>query len=142
MGKEVTLKNIELIGAMQSINELLELDDLSTKVNYNLTKNYMKYEQSLKTYTKCEQELLNKYAIKDESGNFKIDENGEPKFAPNNRIEYFKKRDELLSVEDTIDILNIKISLLPEKIGKGKKLRNIMFMIDDDLEEEAKPESK
>jgi len=130
---EVTLKNYEIIGGMQSINEMLQLDDLSTKVNYNLTKNHMRLEQSIKAYTKCEQELLDKYAIKDELGKFKID-NGEPKFAPNNKTEYLLKRDELLNMEDTVEILNIKLSSLPENIGKGNKLRNIMFMIEDDLE--------
>lgn len=130
---EVILKNYEIIGAMQSIVEMLQLDTLSTKVNYNLTKNHMKLEQSLKAYTKCENELLNKYAVKDENEKFII-ENNEPKFDPNSKKEYLTKRDELLSCEDTIDILSVKLSALPENIGKGNKLRSIMFMIEDDAD--------
>lgn len=126
----VILKNYELIGAMQSIGEMLQLEDLSTKVNYALNKNLMKIEQSLKVYTKCENELLDKYALKDENKNFII-ENNEPKFAPNNKKEYLTKREELLNCEETIDIMDFKLSALPDKIGKGIKLHNIMFMIDD-----------
>lgn len=129
---DIKLKNIEIIGAMQSIVELLQLETLSTKVNYNLTKNHIKLEQSLVTYTKCVNELLNKYAIKDESGKYIIDDNGNYKFAPNNKVEYISKHEELLNCEDTISILNIKLSDLPENIGKGSKLRSIMFMIEDE----------
>jgi len=132
---EVTLTNIKIINAIQSIGEMLQLEDLSTKVNYNLNKNLMSFENALKTYNKCNKELLDKYAIKNEDGSLKIDENtNEIKFAPNNKKEYITKRDELLECEETVDILNIKLSSLPDNIGKGIKLYNIMFMIDDDTE--------
>ena len=132
---DVSLKNIEIINAMQSIGEMLQLEDLSTKVNYNLNKNLMKLEDLLKTYNKCNKELLDKYAIKNEDGSLKIDEDtNEVKFAPNNKKEYITKRDELLSCEEQVDIHNIKLSSLPDNIGKGDKLYNLMFMIDDDTE--------
>lgn len=132
---EKTLTNIQIINAMQSIGEMLQLEDLSTKVNYNLNKNLMKLEDLLKTYNKCNKELLDKYAIKNEDGSYKTDEDtNEVKFAPNNKKEYITKRDELLSCEEQVDIHNIKLSSLPDNIGKGNKLYNIMFMIEDDTE--------
>ena len=132
---DVSLKNIEIINAMQSIGEMLQLEDLSTKVNYNLNKNLITLENTLKTYNKCNKELLDKYAIKNEDGSYKIDEDtNEVKFAPNNKREYITKRDELLDCEEQVDIHTIKLSSLPDNIGKGNKLYNIMFMIDDDEE--------
>lgn len=131
----MTLTNIQIINAMQSIGEMLQLEDLSTKVNYNLNKNLITFENILKTYNKCNKELLDKYAIKNEDGSLKIDEDtGEVKFAPNNKKEYITKRDELLDCEENVDIINIKLSYLPDNIGKGNKLYNLMFMIDDDTE--------
>lgn len=132
---EVTLTNIKIINAIQSIGEMLQLEDLSTKVNYNLNKNLMSFENALKAYNKCNEELLDKYAIKNEDGSLKIDENtNEIKFAPNNKKEYITKRDELLECEEQVDIHTIKLSSLPDNIGKGIKLYNIMFMIEDDTE--------
>ena len=131
----MNLTNIQIINAMQSIGEMLQLEDLSTKVNYNLNKNLLTFENVLKTYNKCNKELLDKYAIKNEDGSLKIDENtNEIKFAPNNKKEYITKRDELLSFEEQVDVHNIKLSSLPDNIGKGIKLYNIMFMIEDDTE--------
>jgi len=132
---DLYLKNIQIINAMRSIEDMLQLDDLSTKVNYNLNKNLMTLENALKTYNKCNKELLDKYAIKNEDGSLKIDENtNEIKFAPNNKKEYITKRDELLECEESVSILNIKLSTLPDNIGKGNKLYNLMFMIEDDTE--------
>lgn len=131
----MNLTNIQIINAMQSIGEMLQLEDLSTKVNYNLNKNLLTFENVLKTYNKCNKELLDKYAIKNEDGSLKIDENtNEIKFALNNKKEYITKRDELLSCDEQVDVHNIKLSSLPDNIGKGIKLYNIMFMIDDDTE--------
>jgi hypothetical protein len=128
---DVTLKNIEIVNAMQSIGELLLLEDLTTKVNWNLSKNFKKLQSSFKTFSECEQELLKKHALKNEDGSLKTDEDGEAKFAPKMKVEYFEKRSELLNCEDTIDILSIKLSDLPDKIGKGVNLLNLDFMIDD-----------
>lgn len=131
----MTLTNIQIINAMQSIGEMLQLEDLSTKVNYNLNKNLITFENVLKTYNKCNKELLDKYAIKNEDGSYKIDEDtNEVKFAPNNKKEYIAKRDELLDCEEQVDIHTIKLSSLPDNIGKGNKLYNLMFMIEDDTE--------
>lgn len=131
----ISLKNIQIISAMQSIGEMLQLEDLSTKVNYNLNKNLITFENALKTYNKCNKELLDKYAIKNEDGSFKIDEEtNNIKFAPNNKKEYITKHDELLNYDENVTILNIKLSSLPDNIGKGAKLYNLMFMIEDDTE--------
>ena len=54
----MNLTNIQIINAMQSIGEMLQLEDLSTKVNYNLNKNLLTFENVLKTYNKCNKELL------------------------------------------------------------------------------------
>ena len=131
----INLTNMQIINAMQSIGEMLQLEDLSTKVNYNLNKNLITLENTLKTYNKCNKELLDKYAIKNEDGSYKIDEDtNEVKFAPNNKREYITKRDELLDCEEQVDIHTIKLSSLPDNIGKGNKLYNLMFMIEDDTE--------
>jgi len=125
------LKNIEIINAVKSISELLQLEDLPTRINWILSKNLRKLQSSDETYSKCEIELLNKYVLRDDENKIRQDENGNPKFAPKMKDEYMKRLNELVECEDTICVHVIKLSDLPEKLGKGVNLFNIDFMIDD-----------
>lgn len=131
MGKEITLKNIEIINATNSIGELMQ-ERLPVKVGWNVTKNMKKIEVAFKNYADFELELIKKYAIKDENGNLKADENNKPKFAPNNKEKYLKEQNELLDLTDTIDILPIKLSDLDGINLKAATLFNLEFMIEDD----------
>lgn len=127
------LKNVEILNAMNSTKILLQTEDkeFSVKARWNLMKNMKRYESLFKTYSEMEFELLKQYALKDESGNIKLDEKNEPKFAPNSKNEYLVKREELLNCENTVDLLTVNLSDLEGHVSNGEILYHLEFMIDD-----------
>lgn len=137
---EVTLKNIEVISAFNSVGELLNLE-LPIKTGWNITKNVKKLESLFNTYTECQRELIKKYAIKDEKGEVRIDENNKYKIVPKFISKFNEDQSELLNCDNTIDILKIKLSDLckEDKDGNAKELAtsvllHLGFMIEDDVE--------
>jgi hypothetical protein len=130
---EIVMKNYEILNKIEALRELSQLI-LPMKTSWNITKNIKKFEASIRTYSECEYELVKRYAIKDENGNVKFDDKGQPKFPPNNLEKYYKERQELLDCEDTLDILNIKLSDLENVDIKPATLMNLDFMIVDDSE--------
>lgn len=106
---EVTLKNIDVLNKLEALKELSQTK-MPGKPSWNITKNIKKIEGLLKTYFDCEKNLIQQYAIKDENGNVKFDENNQPEFTHENFEVYKKCRQELLECEDTIDIIQIKLS--------------------------------
>jgi hypothetical protein len=136
---EITLKNFEIINVIKIIDQLLQIDNLLTKAKFNLTKNYMKCEQSLKTFEKCKYDILSKYAFKDEQGNFQTydkdcddGKKGEIKFRDLCKEKAINELNELANLEDVIDFLPINISYLPETISKDINLYPIIFMLTDE----------
>jgi hypothetical protein len=131
---KVTLKNYEIIEAVECIKNLLKKKGFSTRCNFILNKNLIKLEPSYKTYVNSELALVNKYATKKSDGTFEQDESGQPKFTTANFANYVKERNELIEYEDSVDIQKVNISEFPSDIGEGINLHGIMFMIDDDIE--------
>jgi hypothetical protein len=128
---DTTLKNYEIINAYESIKSLLSIKGFSTKLNYNLNKNLIKLEPSYKTYVASEQLLIDKYALKNEDGSFKLDKNKQPEFDSNSLKKYMLEREELLNYEDNITLFKLSLSSFPDNIGEGIILRGIMFLIDE-----------
>jgi hypothetical protein len=130
-----TLKNYEIINAIETIKQFLNLKDISTKLDYALNKNLLHLELPYKAYINSEVDLINKFALKDDQGKFITDQNNKPKFTPNNNHKLRFEQDELLNIENCVDIYSIKLSLFPDKLvnDKGEKitLHNIMFLIDE-----------
>lgn len=138
---EIKLTNIEVINAFNSISELARLE-LPIKTGWNISKNIKKLESVFNTYTECQRELIKKYAIKDTKGEIKIDENNQYKIVPKFISKFNEDQNELLSCDNTIDILTIKLSDLckEDKDGNSKELSSSVllylgFMIEDDTEQ-------
>jgi len=138
MGKNVTLKNYELINVNQSLGEFMQLS-LPVNIGWNLKKNMRKMEASLKDFGEAEQELVSKYALKIEE-KIQYENNGQPKIYPANQIIFKTEHTELLNCNSEIDILPIKYSELRD-FCESKKLDikpsllfNLEFMIEDDIE--------
>ena len=119
---------------MESLNEFMKLS-LPTKTSWNISKNMKKLEGWYKTFSDCEMKLVNELAVKGEDGKIKYDDENQPKFAPKNREEFIKRRNELLNCEDEIDFLKINLSDLEKVNVKASTLFNLDFMITDDTEE-------
>lgn len=111
------------------IKELMQVKDLDIKVSWNIMKNVEKLENVVKRYSTLEKELVEKYALKDDDGNIKLDDNNQPKFPP--RTEFYKKQNELLECEETIDVNVIKLSDLNGSGLSPATLYNFKFMIDE-----------
>jgi len=133
MGKEVLLKNIEILNAFQAIQELTQVK-LPTKVSWNISKNMKKIETAFNGYIEFETKLVKEYATKDSKGNLILDDKNQPSFDQDNKNEYIKQRSELLNLTDTISILPVKISDLDGVDLKPTTLFSLDFMIEDDEE--------
>ncbi|MCE9677562.1 DUF1617 family protein, partial [Paraclostridium bifermentans] len=83
---------------------------LPIKVSYAIAKNVSKIEKELEIYSKEKQKLVDKYCIKDENGNNKIDENNQLKIADENLDDWNKSINELLDIEIEIDIHKFNIN--------------------------------
>lgn len=129
---EIKLKNYEIINAYKTIGELME-EKLPTKVQWNITKNLKKITVAFHNYLEFEQELIRKYALKDDHNKIKLDDNNQPMFPPKNQNEYITERNELLNCEDVLDITMINLSELQNVNLKGTTLLALEFMIKDDM---------
>lgn len=83
---------------------------LPIKVSYAIAKNVSKIEKELEIYNKEKQKLVDKYCIKDEKGNNKIDENNQLKIDNENLDDWNKSINELLDIEIEIDIHKFNIN--------------------------------
>ncbi|OSB07978.1 hypothetical protein B2H97_16040 [Paraclostridium bifermentans] len=83
---------------------------LPIKVSYAIAKNVSKIEKELEIYSKERQKLVDKYCIKDEKGNNKIDENNQLKIDDENLDDWNKSINELLDIEIEIDIHKFNIN--------------------------------
>jgi hypothetical protein len=126
---EITLKNYEIINAYNSASELMKVKNLPIKASWNITKNIKTIELIFQSFVTLEQNLIKEYAIKDDNGNIKSDDNNQPKFPPHS--EYFTKHAELVACENVLDILTVKLSDLEKCDISPSILYNFTFMIDD-----------
>ena len=130
---EVKLKNYETISAINAIQELMS-SKLPSKVSWNLSKNFRKLNEAIKDFNACEQRLLKQYAIKDPTGEIKLDERQQFTIMPEFISIFNKERNEYLNYEDDIDIHIIKLSELANVEVSATALYGLDFMIEDDTE--------
>lgn len=121
--------NIEIINAIKSLKELMQVKLSNIKVSWNIMRNYESLENVFNRYSKLESDLVDKYALKDDEGKVRFDENNLPKFPP--RTEFYEKQKELLECEETINIIQIKLSDLENSGLSPIDLLNLKFMIDE-----------
>lgn len=126
---QITLKNIQIINAFNSASEIMQVKGVPIKTSWNITKNIKKIEKAFKIYAELEQKLIQEYALKDDDGKIKVDNNNQPKFPP--RSEYYSKQAELLECEDTFELMAIKIDDLESCNISPATLYNLEFMIEE-----------
>lgn len=126
---EKTLKNFEIINAINALYRLFELE-LPSKVNWAFMKNFKKLNSSYGDYDEVRKKLIADCVQKNDEGE-PIEINKKFKFIEGKENIFNEKVAELLNLEDTIDIHVIKLSELDGVKIKGNLLSLIEFMIDD-----------
>lgn len=126
----ITLKNSEVLNVAQALGAIMKVK-LPVKAGWNLTKNMKKIESIIKTYSECENNLVQQYAIKDETGKVKIFEENQFKIVTENITIFNQERNDLLNCDNIIDILQIKYSELEGREIEPNLLFTLEFMIDD-----------
>lgn len=105
--------------------------ELPVKVSYALAKNIAKIEKELEIYNSERQKLLDKYCVKDENGQNKIDENNQLKIQEVYLKDWEQDIKELQNIELEIDIHKFKIDELNGYNMAPSELIAIDYMIED-----------
>lgn len=105
--------------------------ELPIKVSYALAKNIAKIEKELEIYNSERQKLLDKYCVKDENGQNKIDENNQLKIQEVYLKDWAQDIKELQNIELEIDIHKFKIDELNGYNMAPSELIAIDYMIED-----------
>ncbi|WP_195948103.1 hypothetical protein [Paraclostridium bifermentans] len=104
--------------------------ELPIKVSYALAKNIAKIEKELEIYNSERQKLLDKYCVKDENGQNKIDENNQLKIQEEYLKDWEHDIKELQNIELEIDIHKFKIAELNGYNMAPSELIAIDYMIE------------
>lgn len=104
--------------------------ELPIKVSYALAKNIAKIEKELEIYNSERQKLLDKYCIKDENGENKVDENNQLKIQEEYLKDWEKDIKELQNIDLEIDIHKFKIDELNGYNMAPSELMAIDYMIE------------
>lgn len=104
--------------------------ELPIKVSYALAKNIGKIEKELEIYNSERQKLLDKYCVKDENGQNKIDENNQLKIQEEYLKDWEHDITELQNIELEIDIHKFKITELNGYNMAPSELIAIDYMIE------------
>lgn len=104
--------------------------ELPIKVSYALAKNISKIEKELEIYNSERQKLLDKYCIKDEHGENKVDENNQLKIQEEYLKDWEKDIKELQNIELEIDIHKFKLEELNGYNMTPSELIAIDYMIE------------
>lgn len=105
--------------------------ELPIKVSYALAKNIAKIEKELEIYNSERQKLLDKYCVKDENGQNKIDENNQLKIQEVYLKDWDQDIKELQNIELEIDIHKFKLEELNGYNMTPSELIAIDYMIDN-----------
>lgn len=103
------LTNERLLSDVQGLSQLTQ-KSLPVKVSFAIAKNIAKVESCLKVYNKEKQKLIDKYSVKDDEGRTIIGENNQITIQNEFLNGWNKDIKELNSIENEIDIHNLKIS--------------------------------
>lgn len=104
--------------------------ELPIKVSYALAKNIAKIEKELEIYNSERQKLLDKYCIKDENGENKIDKNNQLKIQEEYLKDWERDIKELQNIELEIDVHKFKINELDGYNMSPSELMAIDYMIE------------
>lgn len=105
--------------------------ELPIKVSYALAKNISKIEKELEIYNSERQKLLDKYCIKDENGENKVDENNQLKIQEEYLKDWNQDIKELQNIELEIDIHKFKLEELNGYNMTPSELIAIDYMIEN-----------
>lgn len=105
--------------------------ELPIKVSYALAKNISKIEKELQIYNSERQKLLDKYCVKDENGENKVDENNQLKIQEEYLKDWERDIKELQNIELEIDIHKFKINELDGYNMSPSELMVIDYMIEN-----------
>ncbi|OXX84150.1 hypothetical protein AVM15_06075 [Paraclostridium benzoelyticum] len=105
--------------------------ELPVKVSYALAKNIAKIEKELEIYNSERQKLLDKYCVKDENGQNKIDENNQLKIQEEYLKDWNQDIKELQNIELEIDIHKFKLEELNGYNMTPSELIAIDYMIEN-----------
>ena len=142
---KVTFTNLKWINLCETLEQFMQLE-FPIDISWNLKRNMKKIQSALQLIGECEDELIVKYAVKDDNGNIKLDANNQPEIVPDKLIEYNKEHIQLLKCENTIDIFPIKASELKDYCKRKDKdikpslLYDLDFMIEDDFDNQESTE--
>lgn len=104
--------------------------ELPIKVSYALAKNISKIEKELEIYNSERQKLIDKYCVKDENGENKVDENNQLKIQEEYLKDWEKGIKELQNIELEIDIHKFKLEELNGYNMTPSELIAIDYMIE------------
>lgn len=110
------MKVVELITLGQTINQYLQPDAplLGAKLGYTLAVNSRRFAEFAVSYDKKFRELIEAYAVKNENGSLKIDENNNVTITD---INAFNKSVEVLQSEEAnFNSAQIGISEIPDSV--------------------------
>ncbi|MGG2466852.1 hypothetical protein ACOV1W_03895 [Paraclostridium bifermentans] len=105
--------------------------ELPIKVSYALAKNISKIEKELEIYNSERQKLLDKYCVKDENGENKVDENNQLKIQEEHLKDWNQDIKELQNIELEIDIHKFKLEELNGYNMTPSELIAIDYMIEN-----------
>lgn len=118
------------------VNDSMILMDISRKelpikVSYALAKNIAKIEKELEIYNSERQKLIDKYCVKDENGENKVDENNQLKIQEEYLKDWEKDIKELQNIELENDIHKFKLEELNGYNMTPSELIAIDYMIEN-----------
>ena len=101
---------------------------LPVKASYAIAKNITTINRELKIFESEKMKIINEYALKDESGNPKIESNAY-KISEGKEEECNSKINELLDIEIEIEIRTFNINVIEDMNFSPSELLEVDFMI-------------
>lgn len=123
------LSNRRLVEDARKLGDVSQ-KQLPVKVSYSIAKNISKIESELKIYNKQKDKLIEKYAEKDDKGEF-IAENGGIKLKEGTKKDWDKDLKELLDIENEIEIRKFKFDEIANIQISPAELQAIDYMIEE-----------
>lgn len=132
---KIKVKNSELTkNTIEAINNLMEMD-INASCAFKLMKIVKDLSETIETKNSAEKKLIDRYAEKDESGNYvvPVDQNGNPiedSLSIKNIEEFTKEMKDLMDVENELLYDKLNIDDLGLKTAKIKDLISLEFLFE------------
>lgn len=121
------ITNREILNKAQILQTITQRQ-LPVKVSYAIAKNITTINREIKIFENEKSKIINSYAIKDESGNPKL-EDGQLVFIEGKEEECNEKYNELLDIEVDLEIRTFDIGILENINFTPGELVELDFMI-------------